>query len=176
MILIGGAVLAVVVAVGWDAVADVRDARLDLRSEDRAAEWDAAAAEFGSSPVFGVGPGELDLSWEGGDGVTYVARYVHNEYLELLATFGLVGFGALVACGAVVVRCRRANAGAGRSALDDGALAALTVLAVHSGFDFLWHIPVLALVGGVLIGIVARAPTEPDELVLDLTRETESRP
>lgn len=173
-ILIGLAALAVVVAFGWDATTEVRDARLDLRSADRAAEWDAAVGEFGSAPVFGVGPGELDLSWVGAEGVTYIAQYAHNEYLELLATFGLVGLGALVAGGALVVRHRRT--GSGPSALDDGALAALAVLAVHSGFDFLWHIPVLALVAGVLIGIVARAPTIPDELVLDLTRETESLP
>jgi hypothetical protein len=38
-----------------------------------------------------------------------------------------------------------------------GASAAVTALAVHSGFDFLWHPAVLPLLGGLLCGLAAPA-------------------
>lgn len=171
---LGAAGVAVLLAVGWAATGELRAARFDARSEDRAAEWGATVDEFGSAPLFGVGPGRLELSWIGPDGVTYVAEYAHNEYLELLATFGLVGLAALVA-GVVVVVVMRRRTGGG-SPLDDGALAALAVLTVHSGFDFLWHIPVLALVGGVLVGLVARVPSTVDAPPPDPVPEPESVP
>ena len=163
------AVAAVAVTAGGNLDA-LASARFDLGSEDRAAEWRAATDEFGSSPVVGVGPGHLDLSWEGEDGRTYVAAFTHNEYLELLGTHGLVGAVALAACVVVVVR-RRPR---GRPSTDhDGALAALAVLAVHSGFDFLWHIPVLALVGGVLVGVVSAAADPETEPTTSSSRELE---
>jgi O-Antigen ligase len=175
--LLAGASFTIVAAAQWGAVDDLTAARFDLRSEDRAAEWGAAAEEFRTSPVFGVGPGRLDLSWVESDGQTKVAEFTHNEYLELLATHGLVGAGALIACVVIVASARRSRPRP--SVVDDGVLAALAVLAVHSGFDFLWHIPVLALVGGVLVGVAAGspAPVPSDILIapaLDLTRERKS--
>jgi O-Antigen ligase len=154
LVVVGLVVLAATAGNGFQALAD---ARFDIGSADRAAEWRAATEEFGSSPVVGVGPGRLDLSWAAEDGGTYVAAFAHNEYLELLATHGLVGAIALAVCVVLVVRRRsRVHSPTDR----DGAVAALAVLAVHSGFDFLWHIPVLALVGGVLVAIAAFAPQD----------------
>jgi hypothetical protein len=41
-----------------------------------------------------------------------------------------------------------------------GALAALTAFAVHSGLDFLWHIAVLPLLAGLLVGLAATDRSE----------------
>jgi hypothetical protein len=36
-----------------------------------------------------------------------------------------------------------------------GATAALIALAIHSGFDFLWHLPVIPLCAGLFAGLAA---------------------
>jgi len=147
------AAIVLVTAIGDD-VSDLVDARFDVGSADRVDEWRAAVDELAASPVIGVGPGRLDLSWVGEDGRTYVAAFAHNEYLELLATYGVGGALALGAC--VVLVWRRRPRGPSIREVD-GALAALAVLAAHSAFDFLWHIPVLPLVGAVLVGVLVGA-------------------
>ncbi|MFD1048241.1 hypothetical protein ACFQ1S_23235 [Kibdelosporangium lantanae] len=49
----------------------------------------------------------------------------------------------------------------GRSpALWAGAVAGLVVLLVHSGLDFLWHIPVSLLTAGLLVGLASSLPKE----------------
>lgn len=132
----------------------LRGSRFDLDSDARRDEWTAAVEEFESAPVFGVGPGMLNLSWETDDGRLLYAEFVHNEYLELLATQGIVGIAALAtAAGIVVTRVRSLSR---RSVVDDAAIAALAVFAVHSAFDFLWHIPVLPIAAAGLIGVLLR--------------------
>jgi O-antigen ligase len=166
-LLLGVAGVAIVASTAWAAVDDLGTARFDFRSEDRAAEWAAATDQLRGSPVFGVGPGRLNLSWVDADGQTVVAEFAHNEYLELLATHGLVGAGALIACVALVASARRARPRP--SVIEDGVVAALAVLAVHSAFDFLWHIPVVVLASGLLAGVLASGPA-------DLNPEKEALP
>lgn len=36
-----------------------------------------------------------------------------------------------------------------------GAVAALAALLIHSGFDFLWQLPVIPLTGGLLVGLTS---------------------
>jgi len=62
----------------------------------------------------------------------------------------------LVLFAAIVVTVKRGWS----SPLAAGAVAGLVALAVHSGFDFLWHIPVLPLLGGLLIGLTAARRSE----------------
>ncbi len=44
------------------------------------------------------------------------------------------------------------------AALRAGAIAGLVCFALHSGFDFLWHVPVVPLVAAVAVGLAAPLP------------------
>ncbi|GAA0240595.1 hypothetical protein GCM10010492_44690 [Saccharothrix mutabilis subsp. mutabilis] len=131
--------------------------RLTLASPDREGALDAALRLAAAHPVIGVGPGRGWFVWTRADGDARVMRYVHNEYLQVLVELGAIGLG-LVACllVAVVLTVRRRAAGPWA-----GAVAALAALVVHSGFDFLWHLPVVLLTAGLLVGLAA--PPHPPE-------------
>ena len=66
--------------------------------------WDSAARVFAMNPVIGQGPGAFEGLYhrvkeprEGGvSSFLMDARYAHNEALEALAAFGLVGFAFLI--------------------------------------------------------------------------------
>ncbi len=106
---------------------------------DRRAEAEAAWGEFTSSPIIGQGPGVVDLQWNE-DGRALRARFVHNEYLELLVTHGVLGAIGLFFSAWLMVRRR------GAAAAPAIVTPALAGFGVHSAIDFLWHIPVLPLV------------------------------
>ena len=103
-------------------------------------------------------------------------RYAHNEYLQVAVEQGLVG---LVALGALMVsiaatafggwrsgaRSRSASrvndpAAAELAAIRAGAIAGLICVALHSGFDFLWHVPAVPMVAALAVGLAARLETE----------------
>ena len=127
------------------------DTRLSTASPERADLVRVAFAQFATAPITGVG--RLDLAYLDHTGVPVLARFVHQEYLQLAAETGLIGLG-LVLAGAVALAI-----GALRRRTAPGAVAALAVLAgfaVHSAFDFLWHIPVLPLLA--VLAAVALIP------------------
>lgn len=138
-------------------------------SDDRGGEWGAAVGEFVDRPLTGQGPGRATFVWRASDGRWLRARFAHNEYLELAATHGLVGLGALVAAVALVVYGgvrRRTLSGGGLFTVDGdrvGAAGGLVVFGVHSAFDFLWHVPVLPVVAGLLAGFLL-APGRPNQM------------
>ena len=143
-------------------VADVQNIRLDL--------WQAALQQWKLAPLFGTGSGTY----------LYYGRHfrservqldpveVHNDYLHLLAEYGVVGgaaflvfLGAHLWAGFTGFRklgpWRLGVSGRPLSnnlALNIGALAAVTAYLVHSVFDFNLHIPanvaLLALVFALL--------------------------
>jgi hypothetical protein len=116
---------------------------------DRSAEWSVAWHQWGTAPVFGVGPDRL-LLFHTPDG-TY-AKFVHNEYLQVAADVGVLGLALLAAAVASVVRAvRRVDV------LSSCACAALVCGAVGGAFDFDWHLPFVGFVLGCCVGLAARA-------------------
>jgi hypothetical protein len=114
---------------------------------DRSAEWSVAWHQWGTAPVFGVGPDRL-LLFQTADG-TY-AKFVHNEYLQVAADAGVLGLALLAAAVAAVVRAvRRVDV------LSSCACAALVCGAVGGAFDFDWHLPFLGFVLGCCVGLAA---------------------
>ena len=143
------------------ALPSIGSPRLSLTSPDRTMEAKAAFDAVADRPITGAGPGNTVLAWRGPDGGFLLARYAHNEYLQVAADLGLVGLGLVVA----LLAAAGALAWRGRAQTPDlelwaGALAGLTALALHSAFDFLWHIPVIPLVGALLVGITVPQPSE----------------
>lgn len=116
---------------------------------DRAKEWSAAWEQFSEAPLVGKGPGVVDLTWVE-QGRAFRALFVHNEYLELAVTHGIVGIAALAAGTYLFLRKRRASEVATPVALAVGTYAA------HSTFDFLWHLPALPVLFVFLAGLAIR--------------------
>lgn len=138
--------------------------RVHTSSPNRSATSAAALRLLSAHPLTGVGPGRLRLETRDG-GRLRVQHYTHNEYVQVLAELGVIGaalLAALVACiGRLVWRSplRRSC-----PELWAGALAAGAAAAVHAGFDFVWHVPVVPLTLAALIGLmVASAEGGPNE-------------
>ena len=133
--------------------------------------WKAALQQFALQPLVGTGSATYlsygrhfrDVS------VQNDPVHVHDDYLELLAEYGIVGAVLMAAfLGAHftnglraiprIVRGKMKKYGARTSndlALDIGALSALTALLAHSVTDFNLHIPANTLFVAFLFGILA---------------------
>ena len=160
--------LAAVVQGGSGSVVDALVAtRLSGDSPERADLRRVTAEQFRSAPLVGVGPGRLDLVYVDYLGRLVVAEYTHDEFLQTAAETGLVGAGlavAVFAClGAAAFRQRRTAGG-------PFAAAVLAAFAVHSTFDFLWHIPVLPL---VVVAAVVPLLDQPSQHPAEQQREEE---
>jgi hypothetical protein len=130
--------------------------RISVASSDRVQAARAALRLVERRPLTGAGPGRAAFYWVGPDGRTLTIQYVHNEYLQVLAELGTVGLALLFALLAVVARMVwRGRDLVGTPATWAGAAAGLSALAVHSGLDFLWHLPAIPLTAAVLAGLAA---------------------
>ena len=159
--------LAVVVAIAVSpsirhATTTIAHPRLTATSDDRVHESSTVLREIERRSVFGAGGGSQTLQWSAPDGSVMFDRYAHDEYLQVAWKSGVVGLGLLLAMlGAFAARIRRGRHEAS-SALWVGAVAGLCGLAASSALDFLWHVPVIPLVGAVLAGLCA--PTKGNSL------------
>jgi O-antigen ligase len=158
---LGACVVLVVGGRGGDPAATGASARLTIASPDRAAAARAALQLAAERPLSGTGPNRAVLAWMQ-DNRRVTSRYVHNEYLQVLAELGFVGLALLVVLLASLAwAVWRGRPQAPSTAIWAGAVAGLAALAVHSALDFLWHLPAIPLAGAVLAGLVL--PTALDQ-------------
>lgn len=115
---------------------------------DRSIEWSTAWHQWGSAPIFGVGPDHL-LVFQAVDG-TY-AHFAHNEYLQVAADAGAIGLALLLSALVAIFRATRRF-----DVLSSCACAALACCAVGGAFDFDWHLTVVGFLGGWCAGLAAR--------------------
>jgi O-antigen ligase/polysaccharide polymerase Wzy-like membrane protein len=147
-------VCALAVSWGLDHGAPSIHSRLTLAPRGRGVEASDALHQAASRPLSGVGPGQATFTWQTSDGRTATVRYAHNEYLQVLAELGAVGLIALGAFFAALGRAVwRGRGSAPSPEAFAGIAAGLVALASHSGFDFLWHVPAVALAGALLAGL-----------------------
>jgi hypothetical protein len=144
---------------GLGAAQAVLAARANLASPDRTGALHAALRLVAKQPLTGTGPGQADLRWKGPDHGSQLYAYVHNEYLQVAAELGLVGLVLLaillVAIAWLLWRARPTGPARPTWA---GVVAAAAAFAVHSGFDFVWHLPAIVVTVMLLVGLVAPAP------------------
>lgn len=127
--------------------------------------WGAALRMWREAPWLGVGPAHFDLHFPKYRPETIQTRplWVHNDYLNVLADWGLVGFGLLAGTVAALGwggwrtwrYVRREGDGlvakpSDRAALVLGSGTGLAALAVHSVVDFNLQIPANALLATFL--------------------------
>ena len=152
--LLAAAAVVAGVGAGYGLGGDVTSTRLTSASPDRVDGWGAAIDVFTARPVLGAGPGNATYAYVDDEGASMTTRFVHNEYLQLLAETGLAGTAAVVAGLALTLR-RLATSSERRTATGAGALAGLAAFCVHSGLDFLWHVPALPLAAMLVVGTTA---------------------
>jgi hypothetical protein len=137
----------------------VAQARLNLASPDRGGALRAALRVIEEHPLAGAGPGGADLRWKEPDGGTRFFAYAHDEYAQTAAELGLVGLALLavllVGIGRMLWSARAAGPSEAHWA---GAVAATAAFMVHSGFDFVWHLPAVVLTVTLLVGVVLPPP------------------
>jgi O-antigen ligase len=146
-------------------VIDNKNIRLDF--------WRAAVAQCKLNPLFGTG--SRTYLYYGRefrvDAVQIDPIYVHNDYLQLLAEYGAVGFAAFLLF--FILHLRRGLITARRlgprrillshrmlshsMALNLGALGAVAAYTVHSFFDFNLHVPANVLLLAFVFGILANS-------------------
>ncbi len=159
--------------VGGDPLADrmssVRDEAASISDGGEASRtgrkeiWSATWKMFEDHPLAGVGIGGYWIAISGyhrGSG-TLIPQQAHNEYLELLASGGVIGFALLPLFIYFFLRSARRRLRVGSlfaRASTLGALTGIFGVAVHSLVDFGLHVPVNAL---ALIGLVAVAAAHP---------------
>jgi O-antigen ligase len=147
---------------------DAGPAVLDTGS--RLQMWRAADEMWRDHFWWGAGPGHFDYRFREyrPEGFQQRPEHAHNDYLELLADWGVAG-GVIVVAGIGIfifglvkswphVRRVENDFGSGMSnryAFFLGAVSGLFALAVHSLVDFNLHIPANALAGVTLLGLVA---------------------
>ena len=119
---------------------------------DRNPEWSSAYHQFLGAPWFGVGPDRL-IPLLGSPG--FFAHYAHNEYLQVADDAGVIGL-LLLLCVVVAVATTVRRTDVGTSC----ALGALITFAVCGAVDFDWHLPTIALMGGVVAGMAGYATYE----------------
>jgi hypothetical protein len=135
--------------------------RVTLESAGRSEGARAALELVAQHPLAGTGMGRARFFWTTPNRNGAVALYAHDEYLQTLVDLGAIGLALLLALfAALAVTVRRGRGYPHRPGIRAGAVAALAALAVHSGFDFLWHIAVLPLVAGLLVGLAGPAVQE----------------
>jgi O-Antigen ligase len=157
--LMGGLALIATTGGADNAARVVAQARINLASPDRGGALRAAVGVIAEHPLVGAGPGQADLQQRGQNGGTRFFGYAHNEYAQIAAELGLVGLvllGALLLALARLLWRARATGPAG--ATWAGVVAATAAFAVHSGFDFVWHLPAVLLAVLLLVGVVLPAP------------------
>jgi O-Antigen ligase len=128
--------------------------------------WRSTWLMFKAHPIAGSGFGgywaEVPLFHQASGRLT--PQQAHNDYLEVLASGGLVGLGLLLWFAiAVVSRARRALSATDgfQRAVASGAIIALIGVAVHSTVDFGLHITANALVFVALVAILSLKKIKP---------------
>lgn len=164
--------LTVVVGMVWlggdpltDRVVSVREEAAGAEATDPSASgrrdiWRATWEMFKDHPAAGVGLGGYWVAvsrYHEGSGRA-VPQQAHNDYLELLASGGVIGFAMAVAFVYLLVRWARARLREGTPfarAAALGALAGLFGVAVHSLVEFGLHVPANALAAAALVAVAA---------------------
>jgi cytochrome c-type biogenesis protein CcmH/NrfG len=147
--------------------------------------WPSAIQQFQLSPTFGTGAGTfLYYGRQFRDpAIQPDPRFAHNDYLQLLAEFGVVGLVTLLFF--LFVHAR-----SGWKALDDfitqrnefepfgntpmaltiGALSAMAAMTIHSIVDFNMHIPANALLMACVCGMLANPKDLPAQVAAKPSR------
>jgi O-antigen ligase/Tfp pilus assembly protein PilF len=128
----------------------------------RYSAWKASVRMTRDFPLFGVGLGawpELFPRYQSGPWWSQFMREAHNDYVQLLAEMGLLGFCAFIALLVSVGR----QVGSGftrvnriRAPVVAAMLGGIAAIGVHEFVDFSFRIPANAVLFAVLVALAVR--------------------
>ncbi len=178
LLLVGGTAGGALYKVNEDSML-TRQLTTPLGEDMRMHIWRAALAQHADSPWIGVGSRmfydgsvthrDPESSAQSGD-----ALFAHNEYLQTLADYGWAGLALVL----LVLLAHLVNGlrflrwfaaekfpatgllGSNALALTLGSIAALLATLVQAVFEFQGHIPITAVVGAILLGLLANPGIE----------------
>jgi tetratricopeptide (TPR) repeat protein len=120
--------------------------------------WAAAVDAFETRPLVGRGAGTYEAWWAEHGSLAYFVRDAHSLYAETLGELGLLGlalllgsFAAGLAGALVAVRAAEEPARTGIAA----PAAAFVAYAVAAGFDWMWELTAVSIVGLACLGLAA---------------------
>jgi tetratricopeptide (TPR) repeat protein len=150
-----------------------------LGDDIRVQIWRSALAQHADAPWLGVGSRmfyEGSITHRDPETATWTgdALFAHNEYLQMLADYGWAGLalvllviGAHLLNGVRFLRWYAAEKfpatgmlGSNALALTLGSMAALLATLAHAVFEFHGHIPITAMLGAILLGLLANPGIE----------------
>jgi hypothetical protein len=142
----------------------VSTSRLEIGSPARVRLHETAFGLIARDPVVGVGPGGFVRESTTHDRLR-VQGYVHDEYVQLLAEQGAIGAALAAALVFAVARLLwKGRVDAPSRSIWAGCVAAFVAVAVHAGFDFVWHIPLVLLCLALLLGLTVKPATSTSEV------------
>jgi O-antigen ligase/tetratricopeptide (TPR) repeat protein len=126
--------------------------------------WQATLRLFKDNPTMGIGFGGYWIGVTNYDDTSgnLSLQQAHNDYLELLASGGIIGFLLVAWLAFMLAKEARLNLSSEnyfKRAACCGALLGCMGVAVHSVFDFGLHVPIIALVFTALL-VIAIDDTE----------------
>ena len=158
-----------------------RIAEADTSSTTRTHIWGVTLSVIKNSLPFGAGFGAFGVAYTPYDSLNGLARVeqAHNDYLEVLATAGVVG---LLIGGFFLFQLFRTGLKNSRTAntfrrgVCVGALAGCFAILVHSLFDFVLHTTAIAMLFITMISLVVTSGTTfPDDRAESQPRENKKR-
>jgi O-antigen ligase/polysaccharide polymerase Wzy-like membrane protein len=106
--------------------------------------WQVAAESWADHPLIGLGSGGFVVEWRKQRDRVDESADAHSLYVETAAELGVVGLGALLlflgGVAAALVRLYRCD-----PAVATGIAAGLAAWAIHTGLDWNWEMPAVAL-------------------------------
>jgi hypothetical protein len=148
-----GAPLAAVALDRGDAETGATASRLDDLGSNRYDYWDVALGAWADEPLRGSGIAGFRVEWLRGRTIDEPVRDAHSLYLETPAELGLIGLLLLGLLGVGVAACARAALRRERE-LVTGAVAGVSLYAVHAAIDWDWELPAVTLPALVLAGVL----------------------
>ena len=148
-----GAPLAAVALDRGDAETGATASRLDDLGSNRYDYWEVALGSWADEPLRGGGISSFRVDWLKERDVDEPVRDAHSLYLETAAELGIVG---VVLLGLLVFGIAAAALEAVRREreLVAGAVAGVSLFAVHAAIDWDWELPAVALPAIVLAGVL----------------------
>ncbi len=125
--------------------------------------WSVAVDEAKEYPALGEGAGAYEHWWAEHASITRFVRNAHSLYLESLGELGVVGAALVVALAlaGVLVGTRRSVRNRGEARVTTAALTAVFIgYAVAAGFDWMWELTAVSVVGFAALALVSGAATE----------------
>jgi O-antigen ligase len=138
--------------------ADLRTRLTDPGNDGRIPLWRVAWHEFRSAPLIGQGAGTFENSWAQHRPTADFVVNAHSLYMETLDELGIVGFVLLLAVILTVLVAAAARARGPTRPLYAAAFSLLLALALHTGVDWDWQMPVVTVVFFALGGFMLSRP------------------